>query len=174
MRSLLSGGHLAYDVVERGDDGKFATRHIRKCGPTLLLTTTTRALTGQMGTRLWEISAKESDEQIRAALGTRMDTELTRQVVNYGSLVAYQAYLQSKAPWDVIVPFARELGAGLLYQGMNPRVLRDAQRILSLIKAAAVLRHPSRDTGNDGRLIATLERLPIGVRRAERSLCGHG
>ncbi|MGH8612632.1 MAG: hypothetical protein ACREYF_11525 [Gammaproteobacteria bacterium] len=157
LRNLASDGFLSFDVVERGEDGKFVTRHIRKPGPTLLMTTTTKAIGGQMGTRLWEIPIKETDEQICAAMGARVKLELTRQQVNPGDLVQYQSYLQSLAPWDVIVPFAKELAAGLVYTGMNPRVLRDFQRLLALVKSVAILRHQARETDCEGRLIATLD-----------------
>lgn len=157
LRNLCSDGFLSFDVVERGEDGKFVTRHIRKDGPTLLMTTTTKAIGGQMGTRLWEIPIIETDKQINAALGARVELELTRQRVIPGDLVSYQDYLQSKAPWDVIVPFAGELSAGLQYTGMNPRILRDFQRILALIKSVTILRHQSRAQDDKGRFIATLD-----------------
>jgi hypothetical protein len=159
LRNLASDGYLSYDIVEKGEDGKFVTRHIRKDGPTLLVTTTTRAIGGQMGTRLWEIPVKESDEQIRAALDKRASTELTREHRIPAELIEYQAYLQSKAPWDVIVPFAQELVDGLLlgYQGIDPRIQRDYPRLLALIKAAAILRHTSRAHDANGRWVATID-----------------
>ena len=158
LRNLASDGYLSYDIVERDPQtNQFTTRKIRKDGPTLLLTTTTKAIGGQMGTRLWEIPVKETDAQIRAALSARVSCELTRQQAIRGDLSRYQEYLQSEAPWEVVVPFAKELADGLTYTGMNPRILRDFQRILSLIKSAAILRHPSRERNSEDRLIATLE-----------------
>lgn len=111
-----------------------------------------------MGTRLWEIPIKESDPQITAALfaGIQSDDAATG-TASHNELVDYQAYLQSKAPWNVRVPFAGELAEGLVHKGMNPRILRDFQRILSLVRAVAVLRHQARETDRDGRLIATLD-----------------
>ncbi len=156
LRSLASDGHLSFDVVERGDDGKFVTRHIHKDGPTLLLTTTTKAISGQMGTRLWEVPVKESDAQITAALRAGVKRDAT-EAPAYDALVSYQAYLQSRAPWKVVVPFHKALVECLIHKGMSPRILRDTQRILSLIKAVAVLRHPARERDGDGRLIATLD-----------------
>jgi hypothetical protein len=114
LRNLVSEGELSYDVVERDiETGQFTTRHVRKPGPTLLITTTTRAIRGQMGTRLWEMALKEDDEQLTAALSMRAEFELTRKRANPFDLKRYQQYLQERAPWDVIVPFARELATGM-------------------------------------------------------------
>jgi phage/plasmid primase-like uncharacterized protein len=159
LRNLASDGHLSFDIVEKGEDGKFVTRHIRKDGPTLLITTTTRAIGGQMGTRLWEIPIKESDEQICAALNKRASTELTREHRIPTALIEYQAYLQSKAPWDVIVPFAQGLVDGLLlgYKGIDPRIQRDYPRLLALIKAVTILRHKRRAHDANGRWVAITE-----------------
>jgi hypothetical protein len=157
LRNLASDGYLSYDIVERDPEtGHFVTRHIEKPGPTLLVTTTTRAISGQMGTRLWEVPMKESDEQVRAALDTCATTELTRERQVPSKLVQYQDYLQSKAPWDAIVRFAKELVEGLFYKGVDPRIQRDYQRILALIKAVAVLRHRQRKQDDNGRWVATL------------------
>jgi hypothetical protein len=100
---------------------------------------------------------KESDDQVRAALNTRATLELTRKRVIPSSLIQYQEFLQSKAPWDAIVPFARELVEGLFYTGVDPRIQRDYQRILALIKAVTVLRHQQRKTDSKDRLISTLD-----------------
>jgi hypothetical protein len=158
LRNLASNGYLSYDIVERDPEtGHFVTRHIEKPGPTLLITTTTRAISGQMGTRLWEVPMKESDEQVRAALDTCATTELTRERQVPSKLVQYQSYLQSRAPWDAIVRFAKELVEELFYKGANPRIQRDYQRILALIKAVTVLRHPQRGRDSKDRLISTLD-----------------
>jgi len=52
LRSLASDGYLSFQVPEKGEDGKFVTREIKRDGPTLLITTTVKALEGQMGTRV--------------------------------------------------------------------------------------------------------------------------
>lgn len=55
------------------------------------------------------------------------------------------------------VPFARALVDELVYQGMDPRIQRDTQRILALIKSVAVLRHHDRERDEAGRLVATVD-----------------
>jgi hypothetical protein len=158
LRNLASDGYLSYDIVERDpESGQFVTRHIKKEGPTLLITTTTKAIKGQMGTRLWEVPMLESDIQLRAALDKRASFELTRQRSIPEKLIHHQSYLQSKAPWDAIVPFVGELVEGIVYKGMDPRILRDFQRLLALIKAVTILRHPHRKQDDNDRWIATIE-----------------
>jgi hypothetical protein len=110
-----------------------------------------------MGTRLWEVSVLETDEQIKAALEKRVQLELTREWTLSTSLVEYQEYLQYHGPWDAIVPFAGRIVEGIIYKGMDPRIQRDFQRILSLIKAVTVLRHQQRQRDANGRWVATLE-----------------
>jgi hypothetical protein len=61
-------------------------------------------------------------------------------------LVDFQAYLQALAPWDVVVPFAPNLAEGIGQSTAATRVLRDFQRLLSLIKAVA-----------RGRLVASVD-----------------
>ena len=60
------------------------------------------------------------------------------------SLIAFQAYLQACAPWEVVVPFADLLADVIARQASAPRILRDFSRLLALIKSAAVLRHRRR------------------------------
>jgi hypothetical protein len=110
-----------------------------------------------MGTRLWQVPILESDKQLRAALDKRVSYELTRYRSIPEILIEYQRYLQSKASWDAIVPFARELVDGLVYKGMDPRILRDFQRLLALIKAAIILRYQRRKQDENSRWIATIE-----------------
>jgi hypothetical protein len=73
------------------------------------------------------------------------------------ALLAFQEYLQAHAPWQVVVPYANELAEAIGKSYAAPRILRDFQRLLSLIKAATILRHKHRQRDVRGRLIATLD-----------------
>jgi hypothetical protein len=57
----------------------------------------------------------------------------------------------------VVVPFAPNLAEGIGQSTAATRVLRDFQRLLSLIKAVAVLRHQRRDRDSRGRLVASVD-----------------
>ena len=54
----------------------------------------------------------------------------------------------------MIVPFAGQLAEALAGQPTEPRVGRDFARLLSLVKAAALLRHRRRSTDEKDRLLA--------------------
>ena len=73
------------------------------------------------------------------------------------ALVAYQGYLQELAPWDVVVPFAGAIAQHLAAQPADTRVVRDFARLLSLVKAVTVLRHPRRERDRAGRWVAVPE-----------------
>jgi hypothetical protein len=70
--------------------------------------------------------------------------------------VAYETLLQAQAPWRVQVPFVDELATLIGEIPAGARVLRDHQRLLSLIKGVAILRHAHRERAQDGSLLATL------------------
>ena len=61
------------------------------------------------------------------------------------------------APWDVVIPFARGLADSIGQSTAATRILRDFQRLMSLIKAVAILRHQHQDRDKQGRLVATVD-----------------
>jgi hypothetical protein len=158
IRNLLQDGHLHYDVVVRDPtSGDFVTRHIVKPGPTVLLTTSTRPLGDQLMTRLFTIEVPDDPTQLGAALDAMASLEVHGAPPPDLALRAFQGYLQQLAPIDVVVPFAPQLSAHLGHQQQAPRVLRDYARLLSLIKAVAILRIAGRERDRSGRIVATLD-----------------
>jgi hypothetical protein len=160
IRNLLQDGDMVYDVVEQGKDGKFATRHIHRPGPTVLITTSTRAFgpSSQLGTRLFEMEVPEDADKVRASLLVQAALlNAPPDEDDNGTLVAFQAYLQSLAPWDVDVPFARDLAVEVGRNANNPRLQRDFSRLLAFTQSVAILRHVHRRRDDKGRLVATLD-----------------
>ncbi len=158
IRNLLQDHSLHYEVTIRDPDtGDFTVRKVEKPGPTVLITTSTRSLGSQLMTRLFRLEIGDSKEQIGAALETQAALELEGAQPLDGALVAFQGYLQLRAPLNVIVPFAGELARAMSKTASAPRILRDFARLLSLIKSAAVIRHHWRRIDKQGRIIATLE-----------------
>jgi len=157
IRNLLQDHNLHYEVTIRNKDtGDYTVRKVDKPGPTVLITTSTRSLGTQLMTRLFTLEIGDSKEQIRAALETQATLEVDGSKPLDGALVAFQAYLQMKAPVAVLVPFAEELAKAMGRMASAPRILRDFARLLSLIKSCAIIRHHWRATDNEGRLVATL------------------
>lgn len=155
IRNLLQDGHLHYDVTIRDSEtGDWTVRKVRKEGPTVLVTTAVQPLGAQLMSRLFTLDVAGDAGQIRAALTAQASAETQGTAAPNPALVDYQAYLQALAPWSVVIPFVKELADAIAKGSSAPRVLRDFQRLLSLIKAVAVLRHPHRATDAQGRLVA--------------------
>ncbi len=157
IRNLLQDHSIHYEVTIRdADTGDFTVRKVDKPGPTVLITTSTQSLGTQLMTRLFTLEIGDSKEQIGAALETQaaLETEGIKPID--GALVAFQHYLQLKAPFKVIVPFAGDLAKAMGKMASAPRILRDFARLLSLIKSVAIIRQYRRQADNEGRLVATL------------------
>jgi len=157
VRNLLQDHHLHYEVTIRDrETGNYQTRRVDKPGPTVLITTSTRSLGDQLMTRFFSLEIGDSKEQISAALVTQAALETEGTQCPDAGLVAFQSYFQLKAPVKVTVPYARELGTAMAKMAAAPRILRDFARLMSLIKALALLRHYRRGLDGEGRIVATL------------------
>lgn len=157
IRNLLQDHHLHYKVTVLDPmTGEYVVREIDKPGPTTLVTTSTRSLGTQMMTRLFTLEISDSQEQIGAALKTQAELEVEGVAPPDNGLVAFQQYLQLKAPIRVIVPFARELSAAMAKMATAPRILRDFARLMSLVKSMALIRQYHRQIDHHGQIIATL------------------
>jgi hypothetical protein len=157
IRNLLQDHFLHYEVTVRHPiTGDYIVRKIAKPGPTVLITTSTRSLGAQLMTRLFTLEIADSKEQITAALVTQatLETEGLKSVDS--GLIAFQLYLQLKAPFKVVVPYAKELGVAMAQMASAPRILRDFARLISLIKSVALIRHHHRQVDCQGRIMATL------------------
>ena len=158
IRNLLADGHLHYKVTVADPlAGGFTVLTIDKPGPSVLLTTSTQNLGPQLMTRLFEVEVPDEPEQLRAALAAQARLELGPPPPPNEALLAFQAHLQGLAPIEVFVPFAKELSTLLGRQISGPRILRDYQRLLALIKAAAVLHVNRRERDAPGRLVASVD-----------------
>lgn len=158
VRNLAQDGFLHYKVVVKDSvTGQFVVQEIAKPGPTVLLTTAIKRLKAQMDSRLFTLELREDPQQVRAALATQARLELDGASAPDPALVAFQGLLQAQAPWNVVVPFADGLSAAIGQSLAAPRILRDFARLLSLVKAAAILRHQHRQRDDRGRLVVDLE-----------------
>ena len=160
LRSLLTDGRLAYKVTVRDpESGEFVVKDIEKDGPTVLVSTSVRRLAPQFDSRVFVLEVPDERGQIRAALDAQAALEVggPPDVPLRDALVAFQELLGARAPWDVVVPFAPALATAIGRTPAAPRVTRDFGRIVSLIKAAAIVRHRHRATDERGRLVATIK-----------------
>ena len=158
VRNLLQDHRLHYVVTVRDPvSGDYIVREVDKPGPTTLITTSTRSLGDQLMSRLFSLQIADTKEQIGAALTTQAVLETDGIIEPDAGLVVFQSYLQLTAPARVVVPFARELAAAMGKMARAPRILRDFARLMSLIKATALLRHHHRQLDSQGQVVATLE-----------------
>ncbi|MCL4473884.1 MAG: hypothetical protein M1455_08105 [Actinobacteria bacterium] len=160
IRNLLQDHRLKYEVVE-AKGNRQQVRKISKEGPTVLVTTATRSLGHQLMTRLFVLDIPDDQNQIRAALNAQASLELHGSMEPGEELIAFQELLQYQAqyeaPFNVLVPFADKLAEAIGRRPQAARINRDYARLLSLIKAVAVLRKYHRQRNGSGQIVAELE-----------------
>jgi hypothetical protein len=153
LRSLLSEGHIRYEVTERAQGGGFETRLVEREGPTgLIITTTAIALHPENETRMLSLPITDTPEQTRAvmrAIARRQSVD-----VDLSEWHALDTWL-ALDPKQVIVPFA-ELLADLI-EPITVRLRRDFQQLLNLICAHALLHQATREIDSSGQVVATIE-----------------
>lgn len=175
VRTLLQDGAVVYAVVVQRPSDTPTVRLVRKDGPTTLVSTSTRPFGEQLGSRLFTFPMRDDTEQLRAVVQTICDLQNEKPQQPSPALVAYQEYLQRKAPIDVKVPFASALGRCIARNITGPRILRDLQRLFALIKAVAILRGRTEATLDDYAEAASVveamyEATSIGVTERMRSV----
>jgi hypothetical protein len=155
IRNLLQEHQLKYKVaVKDPEQGRYQVQEIVKYGPTVLITTAVRRLGAQLDSRLFSLEVPDDPTQVRHALATQAAIETNGTKEPDASLIAFQAYLQVRAPWDVCVPYAPRLSQEIGRSPVASRVNRDFSRLLSLIKAVALIRHRHRQMDSEGRIVA--------------------
>jgi hypothetical protein len=157
VRGLLQDNYLHYALTIRDPKtGDFSVREVVKEGPTVLVTTAVKRLGDQLMTRLFAVEMADDPAQVQAALKAQAVIELTGAKLPDDALLAFQSYLQARAPWEVVVPFVERLAAAIAKSAAAPRILRDFSRLLALVKVVAVLRHRRRQADERGRVVAEI------------------
>ena len=153
IRSLLSEGCINYKTLSKDSDGKWHATPLYVEGPTGLLTTTTLvSLHPENETRLLSMSVNDSPDQTRRIMDA-MVSEVENLELDYAPWHAFQNWI-AQSSTRVIIPFGRDLAASA-YAG-SVRIRRDFPKLLSLIRAHALLHQQSRDRHEGGALIATI------------------
>jgi hypothetical protein len=157
IRSLAADNCMEYEVVEKSPKtGRFETRKIRKPGPTGLITTSTRSLAMQLGTRVLEVSISDDPEQTRNVMKAhaRSVSSVNRQDVDITPYLALQRWLGAQGGQQVIIPFAGILAD--LVPAQAVRMRRDFRQLLTCIQAIALLYQCQRQKTPEGVIIATI------------------
>jgi hypothetical protein len=152
LRTLLSEGCLKYEVSVAGADGTYRTQVAEREGPTnLLLTTTAIQLHPENETRLLSIPVNDTPEQTRQVLrALAAGAEPSADVAPWHAL---QEWIEA-GPREVAIPFAGALAE--LVPPLAVRLRRDFAKVLSLIRAHALLHRATRPSDADGRIVAEL------------------
>jgi hypothetical protein len=158
IRSLATDNFMEYEVVEKHPKtGRFETRKIRKPGPTGLITTSTRSLATQLGTRVLEVSISDDPEQTRNVMRAHAHSvsTITHQDLNITPYLALQRWLAAQGEQQVIIPFAEVLAD--LVPAQAVRMRRDFRQLLTCIQAIALLYQCQRQKTPEGVIIATID-----------------
>ena len=131
----------------------------RRQGPTGLITTTTEMnLHPENETRFFSVEVDDTPEQTRRVLKAIAASENRGGDGNgddeIGTFIELQEWLEV-ANHEVWIPYAEALADKIPH--VAPRFRRDFQRVLSLIKAHAILHQANRQVDERGRIIATLD-----------------
>lgn len=158
IRAIAETGAMTYDVVERDEQtGKWRTRHIVKPGPTGLITTATKSVEHQLGTRLIELPIADSEEQTREVMRihAKRAAGLLTDVPDPASWIAFSRWLELAGERRVIVPYAVPLID--LIPARLVRLRRDSAQLLSCIQAIALLQQRHRERTRAGEVVASIQ-----------------
>jgi hypothetical protein len=158
VRSIVEDDYMTYDVVEKDPrTGEHRTRRLTKPGPTGLITTSTRSVSAQLGTRMLEVPMQDDEDQTRAVLRAQARSVLVHEeaMPDAGPLLAVQRWLEFGGERRVVVPFAEALAE--LVPTKAVRMRRDFCQLLMCIKAVALLYQCQRARTPEGAVIASTE-----------------
>lgn len=157
VRNLASDNEMTYEVVERDErTGRHDTRKIVKPGPTGLITTSTRSLGEQMGTRLLEVPISDDADQTRRVLkahAARVNPGTT-DPFDLAPFHALQHWLDLAGERRVAVPFAGVLAE--LVPATAVRMRRDFRQLLTCVQSIAFLHQCQRRRTREGWVEATI------------------
>jgi hypothetical protein len=154
IRSLLSEGRIRYETVEKAPGGALAPRLIEREGPTgLIVTTTLASMHPENETRYLSATVADTPEQTEHVMRT-LAADAHRVEVDLEQWRVFQQWLEV-GPCEVVIPFA-----GTLVDMIPPvavRLRRDFGKLLTLIRAHALLHRASRERDGRGRVVASLD-----------------
>ncbi|MEQ1883717.1 MAG: hypothetical protein ABL967_01560 [Bryobacteraceae bacterium] len=154
IRSLLSEGCIDHVTLVPVGGKEWEQKHLHVEGPTGLLTTTTLpSLHPENETRLISVPVNDTPEQTRRIVKA-LACGRSRAGIDYAPWHAFQNWLGA-GPTEVLIPFAERL-AEACFVG-TVRVRRDFGKLLTLVKAHALIHRNSRDRTLDGAVVARIE-----------------
>lgn len=159
VRALAEDNSLRYEVTRLNrDTGKFETVQVAKQGPTGLITTGTRALRRQLNTRVLRVPVADDVDTTREVMRSKGMRAAGKAPAppDREPFHALQRWLDGPGRRRVIVPFAGAL-VDLMPSPLELRMRRDFEKLLSCVKAIALLHQRRREETAEGEIIATID-----------------
>ena len=168
LRILLSEGKATHQVTQKDEKG---FRTVRKTveGPISFVTTTiVESLEKQLESRLMTINSDESAKQTLQILKrTAKISSEGLQEIDEGVCQAWQRFHKNLQPAQVVIPYAEKLLVSINAASILPiGARRSFKRLLSLIKAIAILYQHQRETDTEGRIKADFTHYHMGLQIA--------
>jgi hypothetical protein len=160
LRSLISENRLDYPVVVPQPQGPAKTIHIRRDGPIAMVITTARDnIEAEMLTRLSASNTDESWEQTKKVIEHNFsDEHATTSDAVIETWRNYQRWLELDAPYEVFIPFGKEIGKALsaIDDKLQLRMRRDSGALKTAVEAFAIMHKAQRKRDAKGRIIAEI------------------
>jgi hypothetical protein len=157
VRTLMSEGRLVYEVTEKDEAGRMATRRITKEGPTnLIVTTTADNLHPENETRMLSLPVDESEEQTRRVMIKTAARRSQHAPADPPDLAPWHGlfhWLKYHGEHRVFIPYASYLARSATAAAVRMR--RDFGTLLGMIEAHAITHQLTRERDEHGRIIAT-------------------
>jgi predicted transcriptional regulator len=155
IKLVISEGKLKILAVMRNDEGKRVSEQIESNLENIIMTTTDISIAPELENRIWSLATDDTRdanlavvewqlEQAATIPSERPNFEPKRQVIR-----ALVKIIESEAPKDVIIPYAKLLKGPLTKLLENARVRRDNKKLLSLIEYTARLHYRQRPIFDD-------------------------
>ena len=155
LRQLLTEGQIRYATVQSTRDGLQGVELPVVEGPCgLIMTTTANRIHHEDESRMLTYHIEEGSDHIRAILvGMASGHEPTEpSETELKPFHDLYEQLRENTP-GVVVPFSSEVAQGM--PSSHPRILRDLPKVITLVKALALLHANDRDRDALGCVIAT-------------------
>ncbi len=165
MREMIEAGRLSKAVaVKEGD--RIVTRLIQQEGPIAYVETTTLGrVFEEDANRCLLLATDEDDLQTRQIIAATAIRAAGRGLADRDRVRAvHQTLLRMLPRCDVIVPFARIVGALFPADVLESR--RSFRHLLQLVKAVALLQHRQRERDDRGNVVADLRDYDVAVKLA--------
>ena len=174
IRSLVSEGCLKYLSTEQNEDGGFMAKEKKLEGPTPFITTTiVEKIEAQLEDRLFTIHPDESSRQTKNILMKHCEKAAGKSKSHDKNEVeAWKIFHETLKTMEVVIPFSEKIAELFIGKNKNiPIMIRRAfKRLLSMIKAIAILYQNQRKKDDQDRLIAEIQDYWMALQIARKSI----